>query len=222
MTGVALDEENDPFCLSPAETDKLLAGAPWQRFAVLGDSLAKGVLDPPVQGYAPASWPERVAAALRRVRPSLGYRNLGMVGLRTRQVRDAQLAAALEFRPDLATLVCGGNDLIVPKLDREAVEADIDAMVAALVEAGATVFVFGLMNITAATSQLDLLKPRLMGLNALVRKVAMRRGAVFVDLWPHPAAADRDLYSGDLLHMSARGHAHIATTTIHALAGQLR
>ena len=218
MTDLATREAGDPLCLPPERTGELLAGAPWRRFAVLGDSLAAGVLDPPVEGYAPVSWPDRVAAGLRRVHPDLAYRNLGRRGLLTRQVRETQLDAALEFGPDLATLVCGGNDLLVPRLDRAAVEADIDAMVAALTAAGATVFVFGLMNVTAATTKMDLLKPRLMGLNASVRKVAGRHGAVFVDLWPHPAAADRDLYSGDLLHMSARGHAHIAAATVTALA----
>lgn len=214
-------EADDPQCLSPEEADKLLAGAPWSRFAVLGDSLAEGVLDPPVDGYAPVPWPDRVAAALRRGRPSLDYRNFGVRGLRAREVRDGQLDRALEFGPDLATLVCGGNDLLVPGMDRAAVEADIDAMVGGLRGAGATVFVFGLMNITAATDKMDLLRPRLMGLNASVKKVAARHGAVFVDLWKHPAADQRDLYSGDLMHMSARGHAHIATAAMTALSTQI-
>ena len=214
-------EAGDPQCVSPDEADKLLAGAPWERFAVLGDSLAEGVLDPPVAGYATVSWPDRVAEALRRGRPALEYRNFGVRGLRAREVRDGQLAPALEFGPDLATLVCGGNDLLVPGMDRAAVEADIDAMVGALTGAGATVFVFGLMNITAATDKMDLLRPRLMGLNASVKKVAARHGALFVDLWRHPAAGQRDLYSGDLMHMSARGHAHIATAAITALSTRL-
>jgi lysophospholipase L1-like esterase len=216
-----VNEETDPHCLSAEEADKLLAGAPWERFAVLGDSLAEGVLDPPVDGYRPVPWPDRVAEALGRARPSLDHRNFGVRGLRARQVREGQLADALSWRPDLATLVCGGNDLLVPGMDRAAVEADIDAMVGGLRGAGATVFVFGLMNITAATDKMDLLRPRLMGLNASVRKVAARHGAVFVDLWKHPAADQRDLYSGDLMHMSARGHAHIATAAITALSGQM-
>ena len=214
-------EAADPQCVSPEEADKLLAGAPWERFAVLGDSLAEGVLDPPVPGYAPVPWPDRVAEVLRRGRPTLDYRNFGVRGLRAREVREGQLAAALDFGPDLATLVCGGNDLLVPAMDRAAVEADIDAMVGALTGAGATVFVFGLMNITAATDKMDLLRPRLMGLNASVKKVAARHGALFVDLWRHPAADQRDLYSGDLMHMSARGHAHIATAAITALSTRI-
>ena len=45
--------------------------------------------------------------------------------------------------------------------------------------------------------------------------------ALFVDLWRHPAADQRDLYSGDLMHMSARGHAHIATAAITALSTRI-
>lgn len=213
----SLTEQTDPHCLSDEQTDELLRGKGWKRYAVLGDSLAEGLMDE-LPGYRPVCWADRVRDALARLQPDLEYRNFGRRGLLAGQVREQQLPAALEFRPDLATVVCGGNDLLVPRYSRSAVEEHIDAMVSALRDAGATVFVYGLMNITAAVRDMDALKPRLMGLNASVRKVAQRRGAIFVDLWDHPQAGDRDLYSADLLHMSARGHAHIAAITIRSLA----
>lgn len=212
-----LTEETDPDCLTDAQTDELLRGRTWKRYAVLGDSLAEGLMDE-LPGYRPVSWADRIRDALVRVEPDLTYRNLGHRGLLAGQVREQQLAPALEFQPDLATVVCGGNDLFNPQYNRAAVEEHIDAMVRALTGAGATVFVFGLMNITEAVRDFDMLKPRLMGLNASVRKVAERHKAVFVNLWDHPRAGDRDLYSADLLHMTARGHAHIAAITIRELA----
>ena len=210
-------ELSDPYCLSPEQSDDLLRGRGWKRFVALGDSLTEGLMDE-LPGYQSASWADRVSAAIGRNEPDLAYLNLGYRGLLAAQVHERQLAAALEFKPDLATVVCGGNDLLTPTYDRAAVEGHIDAMVSALTDAGATVFLFALMNITAAVSEFDKLKPRLMGLNASYRKVAARRGAILVDLWDHPVASDRNLYSADLLHMSARGHAHIATTAIRALA----
>jgi lysophospholipase L1-like esterase len=212
-----LTEQSDPYCLSAEQTDELLRGKSWKRFAVLGDSLAEGLMDE-LDGYRSLSWAQRVRDALARLQPEFAYNNLGYRGLLTAQVRERQLGPALEFQPDLATVVCGGNDMMTPQFNRGAVEQDIDAMVSALIDAGATVFVFGLMNITAAVSEFDMLKPRLMALNASVRKVAERRGAVFVNLWDHERAGDRNLYSADLLHMTARGHAHIAAITIKTLA----
>jgi lysophospholipase L1-like esterase len=212
----ALTEETDPYCLSPQQSDELLHGRNWRRYAVLGDSLAEGLLEER-PGFEASCWADRVRTAVARVEPDLTYLNLGYRGLLAQQVHEQQLKPALEFAPDLATVVCGGNDMFSPTFDRAAVEGHIDTMVASLIDAGSTVFVFGLMNITAAVPELANLKPRLMGLNASSRKVAERRGAVFVDLWDHPAADQRDLYSSDLLHMSSRGHAHIAAITIKTL-----
>ena len=77
-----LAEESDPFCLSAAEAARLLAGAPWRRFGVIGDSLSAGTGDPS-PGYASLGWPDRVADVLRRVHPDLAYLNVAEVGART-------------------------------------------------------------------------------------------------------------------------------------------
>src|SRR5918999_360979 len=211
-------ERADPYVLSRDEAVALLGRTTWKRFAVLGASLAEGVLEE-TAGYEPASWADRLHDVLGRIRPDMAYLNLGRRGLRTRQVRDTQLERALAFEPDLATVVCGGNDILGPGFAAEAVHDDIDAQVAALTRAGATVFLYGLMNITKAIPEINGLRPRLAELNALVLEVAPRHGALWVDLWDHPAAGERSVYSSDRLHMSARGHALIATRTMEVLGG---
>ena len=45
-------EAVDPYCLSGPDAARLLAGAQWRRFAVIGDSLSAGTGDP-TPGYAP-------------------------------------------------------------------------------------------------------------------------------------------------------------------------
>jgi lysophospholipase L1-like esterase len=57
--------------------------------------------------------------------------------------------------------------------------------------------------------------------NSVVRKAATAYDAVAVGIYDHPAVADRDLYSADLVHASARGHAVIAAATVRALAGRI-
>ena len=113
MIGERAAELADPDCLAAGESAALLAGHPWRRFAVLGDSVANGPFFP-VPGYCPLRWSDRVAAELRAAAPDLQYLNLGVSGLRTAEVRAGQLAAAREFRPDLALVVCGGNDACRP------------------------------------------------------------------------------------------------------------
>src|SRR5206468_1182010 len=99
----------DPDCLADGEAAALLAGHPWRRFAVLGDSVANGPIFE-VPGFCPLRWTDRVAAELRAEAPDLQYLNLGVSGLLTHEVRDSQLAEALAFAPDLALVLCGGND----------------------------------------------------------------------------------------------------------------
>src|SRR3954466_15970004 len=104
-----LDESTDPYCLREGESARLLAGHPWRRFVVIGDSVAEGLAEP-VPGYSEVQLADRIAGELSATAPSLDYLNLGHRGLRTREIRASQLGPALDFRPDLALVVGGGND----------------------------------------------------------------------------------------------------------------
>ena len=57
-------EAADPYCLRAGEAKALLAGHPWRRFAVLGDSVASGVGDP-IDGYAALFRGESLEGELR-------------------------------------------------------------------------------------------------------------------------------------------------------------
>lgn len=136
----ALTEAVDPYCLRAGEAAVLLAGHPWRRFAVLGDSIAEGVADA-VAGYSLMPFADRVAAELTAVRPELEYLNLGVRGLRAHEVREGQLAAALAFGPDLALVACGANDALRPGYEAraDAVDGELAAVIRALQRGGALV-----------------------------------------------------------------------------------
>jgi lysophospholipase L1-like esterase len=217
-------EAADRYCLAPERADALLAGAPWRRFAVLGDSIAEGLREES-PGYGPDSWADRLADALRRGRPGLEYVNLGRRDLRAAEIRDTQLAPALEFGPDLAAVVAGGNDLLARVFDGDAVEREIDAIVAPLRDAGADVITYSLFDMPRA---LDMppelgrdLRERLDELFERTRAVARRRETIHVELAPHPASAERATYAGDFKHASTRGHAVCASVTIERLGERL-
>src|SRR5439155_15710336 len=92
-----LPETMDPYCLREGEAATLLAGHPWRRFAVLGDSIAEGVGDP-LDGYADLGWADRVAEALRAQRTDLAYRNHGQHALHHAQVRHSLLTLVFDFQ----------------------------------------------------------------------------------------------------------------------------
>ena len=214
-------EAADHYCHSPERLDELLEAAPWRRFVVVGDSIAEGVTEA-TPGYGPEPWADRVAAALRRRQPDLVYENLGVRGLRASEVRATQLEPALELQPDLAAVICGGNDMLVHHFDAPGVERELDAIVGPLRVAGADVITFSMFDMPRA---LDMppefgndLSQRLYEVFERTRAVAHRHGTLHVELAPHPASAERQTYASDFQHASSRGHAVCASLTIERLA----
>ena len=226
MTVAAYPHEHaDPDVLMPEEEDALLAGAPWRRFAVLGDSIAEGMGEP-AEGYVDLPWGDRVANALRRAQPGLVYLNLGERDLRAAEVASKQLTAALRFEPDLAAVVCGGNDLLAEEFDPVPVVGEIERMVSSLANAGADIVLFTMFDITRA---IDLpgrygerVRSRLSALHAGMAELAAFHGAIFVDNAAHRRSADPTIYGSDLRHANRSGHAVVASLTIERLGRRLR
>jgi len=215
-------EAADPHCLAAGESARLLRGAPWKRLAVVGDSLAEGLGDP-LAGYRTASWADRVAEALGEVTPALAYTNLGVRGLTAAQVRAGQAEAAVRFGPDLVCVVCGGNDLLLPGFSPAVLGKELDLLFSRLAAPGTTLFTFAVAEVARAVPELrgGPLDEGVTVLNEVTRAVAARHGALVVAMDGHPAAGDRDLYSADLVHFTARGHAVAAAEAVRALAGRV-
>jgi EmrB/QacA subfamily drug resistance transporter len=207
----AVTEANDPYLTAPPSIPTL----PYERFVVVGDSMAEGIGDP-LQGYRHLGWADRVAERLGGE-----YLNLGRRSLLAAEVRATQLDRALAFKADLAGVMCGGNDLMRKDHDPEAVERDVDAIVGALRSAGADVIMFAPFDMSQSELLPDEYKPRWASLIArmsdLAERVARRHGAILVDFRNHPAGADASTYSSDRIHLSARGHAICASDTVRVL-----
>lgn len=226
-------EAADRYCLPEREAVRLLAGAPWRRFVVLGDSIAEGVGDA-IPGYRPLPWADRVTAVLRGQVPDLGYTNLGVRGQRAAQVGASQLEPALRLCadgtpgtfPSLSAVICGGNDMFDMLFDAERVEAELDRMVSAL-RAHGDVITMGLLDITHSPHRppgpVEPLRTRLRDLGELTARVAARHGALHVPAsgYPADALAGPRIYSADWIHLNSRGHALVATQTIRRLADHL-
>jgi len=220
---LAAREVTDPYCLADGAAAALLAGAPWRRFVVLGDSVAEGVSEA-LDGYRSPPWADRVAAVLTAEQPELAYLNLGRRDTPTAAVRGEQLGRALAFRPDLAGVTCGGADMLRRSFDFQAVEAELARIVSALQAQGCLVFTMGLFDLSRSPYLPDeFRKPigdKLRLLSERTAIVAMRHGAVHVDLTSHPAAGE-DIWSSDGRHVNARGHAIAAAETIRRLGVHL-
>ena len=211
-------EWRDPYCLGPDEAATLLAGAPWRRLLVMGDSIAAGIGDP-VDGYPDEPWADRLASAL-----GADYLNLGRTGAQVTDVRTGQLDQALTFGPDLAVVAAGANDAFRRSFVAPAVVAELEQIVSALAGAGSLVVTFGCFDL-GRTSFLPPerrhgLSERLHDLGRLTEQMCLRHGGIHVDFLGHPALDDA-LLSADHLHINRRGHAIVAADLIRALSRRL-
>lgn len=218
-------EDADPYCLNAGETETLLAGHPWRRFVVLGDSVAEGWVDP-VDGYPDLAWADRIAAELTVVCPEFIYRNVGQSNRRADQVRAEQLGPALELEPDLALVVCGGIDALRHTYDPDAVDAELTTIITSLQQAGADVITVSQFDVSKNPYLeewvRDGVRRRYAMLAERVTALGKSLGTIHVDLASHPLGDDVSIYSRDRRHGNARCHCVAATETLRQLGAAMR
>ncbi|MET9556243.1 SGNH/GDSL hydrolase family protein [Streptomyces sp. NPDC006645] len=215
-----LTEEADPFCLTPGRAAQLLAGSPWRRFAVAGDSLAAGT-GGPSPGYTHLPWGDRVADALCRERPELVCLNTGTIGATTADTLRRQMDEVVAFRPDLLHISCGANDLFRQRPDFDAVERTARRVFERAAGTGARLTTFTLGRAFHVPAFPDF-PERVRMLNAIILGLAVEFDVLVIDMWDHPVNSRPDLLSADRIHFSASGQAVLASEVINALAGTLR
>ncbi|MFF8725784.1 SGNH/GDSL hydrolase family protein [Streptomyces sp. NPDC015171] len=219
MTSTSLTEETDPYCLATIDAAAMIFDAPWQRYAVIGDSLSAGTGDE-TPGYGEQGWSDRFAHVLRQVKPDLAYLNSAVVGATTPDTLGNQVDAMRDFAPDLLHLPCGANDLVRRSPDFGEIEQNMRKMYDLAAETGAQLTTFTLGRAYVVPVFPDWTE-RVVTLNAITRALAAEYGAVVVDMWDHPVNSRENLLSADRIHFSTSGQAVMATEMVKALAAVL-
>jgi lysophospholipase L1-like esterase len=218
-------ELRDPHVLTLEDGAALLEGHPFRSVVVMGDSVAAGVREP-AHGYLDLSMADRLHEALAAGRPDLAFANLGVTGLKVAEVEATQLDAALERRPDLVVLSAGGNDAFERGFDSDRTTSELAHLAGRLSEAGARVVLIGLFDIGGSGLLPEELGKRMSAkfgvLDDVMHRVARQvPGCVVSDNRQHPLSHDGSIFSSDLIHCNARGHAVAAATLlrdVHRLA----
>ncbi len=187
------------------------------RYVALGDSSTEGLDDPDGRGGY-RGWANRLAAHVAAAQPGgLLYANLAVRGRKTREVRKEQLNPALAMHPELVTVFSGVNDIVLRRCDVAAVARELERMMSAFADTGATVLTITMPDLSGVAPIARLVRDRLLALNERVREGCVRAGATCVDLAKAPVTGDLRLWSEDRLHANSAGHARIAAALAHAL-----
>lgn len=190
------------------------------RLVAIGDSTVEGLEDPGPDGMY-VGWADRFARHLDVIHPGLLYANLAVRGQTAHEVRETQLRPALALEPDWAVVVAGVNDVLRPRLDRDALRDDLFAMHEELASKGVQVLTFTMPDMARVAPIAVVLRRRLQFLNSVTLECHERFGSLVVDLASVPAASHPALWHTDRLHANSEGHRRIAAALAEALGHQV-
>lgn len=191
----------------------------FRRYVAIGDSFTAGA--PGADGR----WPDELAAALHPAE----YVNLGVAGATTTEVADGQLGRCIELQPDLVTVVCGVNDVLLSvRPDIEAHSRELERIFHTIRERLPDAVVVTVT--TPPIAEHIGLRPRsryrvekgVRMLNEVTRTLARRYDVLCLEWGDHPLARRRENFAADGFHPSLTGIRRAARACADALAAQGR
>lgn len=187
------------------------------RWVALGDSMTEGVGDPdPARPNGVRGWADLVAEQLTAAHPGTGYANLAVRGRLLRGIVEEQLDPCLALEPTLVSLYAGGNDMLRPRADVDALMEVYEGAVARLRSSGAQVVLFTAFD-PGQEAPTAWTRPRQALYNEHVREIADRHGCLVLDYWRMRELQDWRYWAVDRLHMSPAGHAFVAARMLDLL-----
>ena len=199
----------------------------YTRYVAIGDSFTEGMADPdPARANRYIGWADRLAAHLApmagdgagasEASSTFGYANLAIRGRLLADIAGPQVDNALSLAPDLVSIVGGGNDILRPRADIDALAARLEDAVTRLRASGADV----LLATPSDPRDAPLIKAsrgRAATYTAHIWSIARRHDAHVIDLWGMDALRDWRLWAPDRIHLTSEGHRRVALNAFTAL-----
>lgn len=187
------------------------------RYVALGDSFTEGVGDnDSSRPNGLRGWADRTAEVLALDAPDFGYANLAVRGRKLPAILAEQVEPALALAPDLITIHGGGNDVLRPKVDIDAICADYSEGIARLKATGATVVIFTIFD-PGAGGIYGAVRGRMALFNEHIREIADTQGVVLVDMWRMRGFDMPVVMDQDRMHLNHLGHSYMAHQVLTAL-----
>jgi lysophospholipase L1-like esterase len=197
------------------------------RYVAIGDSFTEGMADvDPGRPQAYVGWADRLAVHLAHVARTageangddrtFGYANLAVRGRLLADIAGRQVDNALALAPDLVSIVGGGNDILRPRADVDALATQLEDSVAKLRASGAGV----LLATPTDPRDAPLIRAsrgRAATYTAHIWSIARRHDAHVIDLWGMAALRDWRLWAPDRIHLTSEGHRRVALSALTVL-----
>lgn len=215
--------------------------ARWGSYMALGDSFTEGLWDalgadgrpdPELSAWATdhphhpdernvhlRGWADILAMQLARRRREgepFRYANLAVRGRLLGPILEEQVPVALEARPDLVSLVGGGNDILRPAVDVDAITEALEEAVVQLRGAGIDVLLCTGFDVKG-TAIISATRCRVGIFSSHIWSIARRHGAYVMDMWGMRSLRDERLWSADRIHLLADGHRRVAQAALVGL-----
>jgi len=193
----------------------------WTRYVALGDSFTEGMsdTDPDVPGRY-VGWADRLAGHLAEraaeAGQELGYANLAVRGRLLDDVVGPQLEAGLALEPDLVSVVGGGNDILRPRADVDALAAKLEQAVVRIRATGSDVLLATPVD-PADAPVVRATRGRVAAYGCFIWSIAQRHGCLVLDQWGLTALRDWRLWADDRIHLTSEGHRRVALAALHTL-----
>ena len=157
-----------------------------------------------------------MAEVLSQPVDDFAYANLAVRGKLIAQITADQIDPALALSPDLITFSAGGNDVIRPGADPDAVAQQFEDAVVRLSESDATIVVFTAID-TNFTPVFRGIRGRVAIYNENIRAIADRYDCIVADQWGLREVQDMRFFDDDRLHYNRLGHHEVARMVLRAL-----
>lgn len=180
------------------------------RFVVLGDSAAAGIGDSDKHGNN-FGWGYYLA---RAIQTPLVYVNVSRPGAQSQEVRDFQLKHALDFNPNLAAVIVGGNDVLRNGFSPQRFHQNLREIVSELTALKSTVMLLELHDpnkiLKLPKTLAGILDRRITMVNAITKSVAQEFSAKLLQTRQISNIYSKDMWHVDRMHPSKKGHQYLA------------
>ena len=166
-------------------------------------------------------WADRVADVMAKAHADFTYVNLAIRGKLVHQVLDDQVPLALPLIDGPNTLLsfhAGANDALRPNYNHSAVRTAYVRAVTKLVETGATIILFTVLEKNGNGGKASAVwEERMSTFNKIVREVADKFNLLVMDASMDPESSNPNLLAFDRLHLNQLGHYRVAQAVLERI-----